>query len=325
MTELSAAAVSHPNIAFIKYWGNRNAALRIPMSGSISMNLAGLETTTRVTFDAAMKVDVLEINKKSADVLQTQRVSGFLDLIREMAGISIRAHVESANNFPTGAGIASSAAAFSALALAGSKAAGLSLDEKALSRLARRGSGSACRSIPGGFVEWYPGSSDEDSYAVSLATADDWDLVDVIAVVAAGEKKVGSTEGHGLASTSPLQAARLADTPRRLDLCRKAILTHDFDSLASIMELDSDMMHAVMMTSSPPLFYWEPASLRIIKTVPFWRKEGIPCAYTLDAGPNVHILCPSASEKDVRQKLESLDGIETILSASCGGPARLII
>lgn len=324
MKEQTAAAISHPNIAFIKYWGNYDAALRIPMSGSISMNLAGLETSTRVTFDSALKADTFLLNGKLADEQQTQRVSCFLDLIRTLARITTSAHVESSNNFPTGAGIASSAAAFSALALAGSKAAGLSLDEKVLSRLARRGSGSACRSIPGGFVEWYPGSTDEDSFAASLASAADWDLVDVIAVVAAGEKKVGSSEGHGLAPTSPLQAARLTDAPRRLGFCRNAILTRDFDALASIMELDSDMMHAVMMTSSPALFYWEPASLSIIKAVPDWRKEGLPCAYTLDAGPNVHILCPALQENQVRGKLESMDGIQSVLSASAGGPAYLI-
>ncbi len=324
MPKNTARAVSHPNIAFIKYWGNRDANLRIPMSGSISMNLAGLETTTQVTFDHTLKADTFQLNGKPADLSQVKRVSNFVDLIRLLAGITTFAQVESTNNFPTGAGIASSAAAFSALALAGSNAAGISLNEKQLSCLARRGSGSACRSVPGGFVEWLPGSSDEDSYAVSLASAGDWDLVDVIAVVAAGEKKVGSSEGHSLAPTSPLQAARLADSPRRLDLCRKSILTRDFDSLASVMELDSDMMHAVMMTSSPALFYWEPDSLRIIKAIPAWRKEGIPCAYTLDAGPNVHIICPAASVGDVRQKLESLECVQTILSASAGGPARLL-
>ncbi|NMB55653.1 MAG: diphosphomevalonate decarboxylase [Leptolinea sp.] len=321
----TATAISHPNIAFIKYWGNRDAALRIPVNGSISMNLDGLETTTRVTFDPDLQSDSLMLNSVPADESACRRVSAFLDLIRSMAGISLRADVESRNNFPTGAGIASSAAAFSALALASSTAAGLKLDEPSLTRLARKGSGSASRSIPDGFVEWLPGTGDEDSYAFSIAPAGHWDLVDVIAVVAAGEKKVGSTEGHGTASTSPLQTARVADAPRRLDLCREAVRTRDFDALAAVMELDSDMMHAVMMTSRPPLFYWEPISLRIIKEVPRWRSTGLPCAYTLDAGPNVHILCPAAATDAVAAHLEDLGGISQILRAAAGGPAQLVL
>jgi len=323
-TKFTAAAISHPNIAFIKYWGNRDASLRIPLNGSISMNLDRLETTTRVTFDSSLVSDSLQLNGKPADKQQVQRVSSFLDLIRSLAGITLFASVESSNNFPTGAGIASSAAAFSALAVAGSKAAGFSLDEKALTRLARRGSGSASRSIPGGFVEWLPGTTDSDSYSVSIAPAASWDLVDVIAVVAAGEKKVGSSEGHGLAQTSPLQIARVADAPRRLALCRNAVLEKDFNALASVMELDSDMMHSVMMTSTPPLFYWEPASLRIIKEIPRWRQAGLPCAYTLDAGPNVHILCASDIVESIITRLSQMDGITSILRASAGGPARLM-
>jgi diphosphomevalonate decarboxylase len=241
-----------------------------------------------------------------------------------MAGFNFFADVVSTNNFPTGAGIASSAAAFSALALAGSKAAGLELDEKTLTRLARRGSGSASRSIPDGFVEWLPGSTDEDSYSISLASASSWDLRDVIAVVAADEKKTGSSEGHGLAGTSPFQTTRVADAPRRLSICREAIISHDFDKLSAVMELDSDMMHAVMMTSTPALFYWEPASLRIIKSVPMWRNQGIPCAYTIDAGPNVHILCPASSKDDISSRLSNMDGVVTVLETSAGGPARLL-
>ena len=324
MTELSAKAVSHPNIAFIKYWGNRDSSLRIPVNGSISMNMAELETLTFVTFSPSLTADQLTLNGKPAEPGQVKRVADFLDIIRKMAGITLYADVVSSNNFPTGAGIASSAAAFSALALAGSKAAGLDLDEKALTRLARRGSGSASRSVPDGFVEWLPGTTDDDSYSISLASASSWDLRDVIAVVAAGEKKTGSSEGHGLAGTSPFQTTRVADAPRRLSICREAVLTRDFEKLAAVMELDSDMMHAVMMTSNPPLFYWEPASLRIIKSVPVWRSQGIPCAYTLDAGPNVHVLCPASSMKDISSRLSAMEGVTSVLETSAGGPARLL-
>lgn len=320
----TATALAHPNIAFIKYWGNRDQHLRLPANGSISMNLAGLTTTTEVSFSDELPGDMVELNGRLLAGPELQRVSDFLDCVRRMAGVFKPAQVHSENNFPTGAGIASSAAAFAALSLAASTALGLDLGELELSRLARRGSGSASRSIPTGFVEWHAGDDDQSSYAVSIAPPEHWDLVDLIAVVEAGHKSVGSTAGHALADTSPLQPARVADAPRRLEICRSAIHARDFDRLAAIIELDSNLMHAVMMTSNPPLMYWEPATLRIIKEVPAWRKSGLPACFTLDAGPNVHVLCPSSAADEVRRRLSELPGVQQILQAAPGGPARLI-
>jgi diphosphomevalonate decarboxylase len=241
-----------------------------------------------------------------------------------MAKIDIRAEVMTENNFPSGAGIASSASAFAALALAGSAAAGLSLGERELSRLARRGSGSAARSVPAGFVEWQAGTSDEDSYAYSIAEPGHWSLVDCVAIVSASHKKTGSTEGHSIAPTSPLQAARVADAPRRLEICRDSLLNCDFDAFASIVELDSDMMHSVMMTSTPALHYWKPASMEVMNRVRAWRAEGLPVCYTVDAGPNIHVLCPESEVQIVEKRLRETPGVEDVLVARAGGPARMI-
>lgn len=320
----TATAISCPNIAFIKYWGNRDQHLRLPVNGSISMNLDGLFTRTTVTFDPALSVDQFSLDGAPQSGGSLSRVSQFLDLVRDLAGITRPAQVESSNNFPTGAGIASSASAFAALSLAASRAAGLNLDEKALSRLARRGSGSAARSVPAGFVEWLPGTDDASSYAVSLAPPEHWDLVDCIAVVSRAHKPTGSTEGHALAETSPLQAARVADAPRRLDLCRSAILARDFSAFAAITEQDSNLMHAVMMTSTPNLFYWQPATLAIMQSVQAWRAAGLACCYTIDAGPNVHVLCTAESHVEVSRLLQELPGVQQVLSAFPGGAARLI-
>jgi diphosphomevalonate decarboxylase len=319
----TAAAQAHPNIAFIKYWGNRDNSLRLPVNGSISMNLDGLFTRTTVTFNSS-KQDSLKINDHAVAGKGLERVSSILDLVRELANIRERAEVSSTNNFPAGAGIASSAAAFAALALASSRAAGLSLSEGQLSRLARRGSGSASRSIPGGFVEWRMGSGDADSLAVSIAPPEHWELSDCIAVVNAAHKKTGSTEGHAIAGTSPLQAARVADASRRLEICRTAILNKDFEAFANIIEHDSDMMHSVMMTSTPPLMYWQAATVGIFHAVREWRAGGIPAAYTVDAGANVHVLCPSGQAEAVRKRLSELPGVSEVLVAGVGGPARLI-
>ena len=317
-----STALAHPNIALIKYWGNRDNELRLPVNGSLSMNLDGLFTRTSVSFGNA-KFDSLTINGQPVRGKGLERVSFILDLVRDMAGTRDRADVTSENNFPTGAGIASSASAFAALALAASNAAGLSLSEADLSRLARRGSGSASRSIPGGFVEWQMGLAERDSFAFSIAAPNHWELCDCIAIVSAGHKKTGSTEGHAIAGTSPLQSARVADAPRRLDICRRAVLERDFNALANIMELDSDMMHAVMMTSSPALHYWQSASVTVMEAVRQWRAEGLPVTYTVDAGPNVHVLCPSEVQKEAEARLRNLPGVEKVLVARVGGPAKL--
>ena len=320
----TATAQAFPNIAFIKYWGNRDNALRLPSNGSISMNLDGLFTRTSVSFQPSLPFDELIINGREVTGKGLERVSYILDLVRQMAGIKDNAEIVSENNFPSAAGIASSAAAFAALALAASKAAGLTLSEAELSRLARRGSGSACRSVPSGFVEWRAGTSDEDSFAVSIADPGHWQLADCVAIVSAGHKKTGSTEGHTIAGTSPLQAARVEDAPRRLDICRRAILDRDFETFAHIIELDSDMMHAVMMTSRPPLMYWQAATIDIFHVVREWRASGLPVAYTVDAGPNVHVLCPLEVQEEATHRLRELPGVTDVLLAKVGGPAWLV-
>ena len=323
MSTHTVTARSHPNIAFIKYWGDRDPRLHIPANGSISMNLGGLFTRTRVTFDPELHHDRLRINNHEPKGPALKRVSGLLSLVRQRTGIEWFAEVISENNFPTGAGIASSASAFAALSLAATAAAGLDLDEAQLSRLARLGSGSASRSIPGGYVEWQVGTGDEDSYAYTIAEPAHWDLVDCIAIVSQGHKSVGSRDGHALAETSLLQSSRVADAPRRLDICREAILERDFDALAEIAELDCNLMHAVMMTSTPRLIYWQPATLAVIQAVQEWRGEGLAVFYTIDAGPNVHVFTLQGQVQRVMEQLSQLPGVETVLIAHPGGPARL--
>jgi diphosphomevalonate decarboxylase len=324
MKERSATAISHPNIAFIKYWGNKNTAFRIPLNNSISANLRELHTTTTVTFRDDLQEDRLTINKLPADETASLRVSVFLDIIRALAGMNLKAEIISENNFPMGAGIASSAAAFSALALAGSSAAGLSLSEKDLSRLARRGSGSASRSIPAGFVEWLAGTEDSDSYAVSIADENHWALADCIAIINPSHKVTGSSLGHTIADTSPLQNARVGSVAKRLTNCREAISSKDFQRLADVTELDSNLMHAVMMTSTPALFYWEPASINIMKEIPLLRAKGLPVCYTLDAGANVHVICEASGMQEVHKLLMQIPGVQSVIDSEIGGPAKVL-
>lgn len=317
-------ALAHPNIAFIKYWGNLDESLRIPLNGSISINLAALTTRTSVFCNQDLTEDELILNgtRQTGSVLL--RVCRFLDVVRGLVGTYSHARVESRNDFPTGAGIASSASAFAALALAASAAYGLELSEKDLSRLARRGSGSACRSVPAGFTEWQVGTSDQDSFATSFARADHWQLMDLIAVIHSGEKKAGSTEGHHIAATSPVQAGRVADAPRRLEECRQAILSKDFERLASVMEQDSNLLHAVMMTSNPALYYWRGGTVEVMNAVRTWRKQGFPCAFTIDAGPNVHVICPTGDGPRLESRLREIPEVESVLVSGVGGGAVLL-
>jgi diphosphomevalonate decarboxylase len=321
---VNATAKANPNIAFIKYWGDRDERLHIPANSSLSMNLEGLYTQTRVAFDQELGADVLTINDRQASDGALQRASSLLDRVRQQAGLDCFASVESHNNFPSGAGIASSASAFAALALAASKAAGLDMSERDLSRLARTGSGSACRSIPPGFVQWQAGDGDQDSYAFSIAPPDHWDLIDCITIISEAHKPVGSTEGHLLASSSALQEARLAGVPFRLEECLRAIEERDFEALARVSELDSNLMHAVMFTSNPPLLYWQGPTLEVMHTVIELRTQGSPVFYTVDAGPNVHVLTTSAYLNQVRQTLEAIPGVIRVLTARAGGGALLL-
>lgn len=320
----SATAIASPNIAFIKYWGNRNDELRISVNGSISMTLGGLETHTTVIFDSQREKDRFELNGENISDHRFERVQRHLNLIRSLAKISSSAKVISHSNFPLDVGIASSASGFAALTVAASAAAGLNLSSIELSRIARRGSGSACRSIFGGFVEWYAAENDEGSFAEMIASPEHWDLTDLIALVERKPKIMGSSIGHLLAHTSPLQIARINDAPRRLILCREAIAQNDFSQLADIVEQDSNLMHSVMMTSTPPLFYWSPETLLIMHSIFNWRRNGLDVCYSVDAGSSVHCICTSRSSIEAEQRLRNLPGVLDIIRSQPGDSARLI-
>jgi diphosphomevalonate decarboxylase len=321
--ERRATALAHPNIALIKYWGNQNDELRLPANSSLSMNLGDLQTVTTVAFDDNLTGDVLTINNGKFSGPALKRVSETLDLVRNLAGISVPARIDSESNVPVGSGIASSSAAFAALSLAAAAAAGLNLAEAALSRLARRGSGSAARSVPAGYCEWVTGT-DGTSVATSIAPPEHWDLRDVVVVVSQEHKEVGSSGGHPLAKTSSLQAARVTGVPARLAACRAALLARDLAAMGPIIEEDAVIMHAVMMSSQPPLYYWTPTTLALMLAVQQWRTEGIPVFFTIDAGPNVHLICEAAHVESVETKARKIAGVQAVISSKPGGPVRLV-
>jgi len=319
-----ATALAHANIAFIKYWGNRDDDARLPANPSLSMALEALHTVTTVLFDDRLAQDEVTIDGRPASPAARARVSRQLDLVRRCAGWFAAARVVSRNNFPSGVGLASSASAFAALTLAACAAAGLQLDESQLSALARRASGSACRSVPGGFVEWEMGQDEASSFAHSLAPPDHWQLYDVIVLVSSSPKPVSSADGHRLAAGSPLQVARLSAVPGLLAACRQAVLNRDLAALGAIIEQDALLMHAVMLTSQPPLIYWSPATLEVLQAVREWRARGVPTYFTMDAGPNVHLICEAAGAAEVAALAARLPGVLSVLVSAPGGPAHLV-
>jgi diphosphomevalonate decarboxylase len=319
-----ATAISFSNIAFIKYWGNRNAVLRVPLNDSVSMNLDHAFTTTTVEFDAQLADDQIVVGGKDANDATRKRVMAQLDRVRALAKIETKARVQSENNFPTGVGIASSASAFAALSLAATHTAGLELNERDLSILARQGSGSACRSITGGFVEWVAGSNSADSYAISIAPPEHWDLRDVIAIVSTEEKKVGSSEGHEAAQTSHFIAERIKALPSRFHRVRHAVLAKDLSMLGPAIEEDAIELHMMAMTSHPPIFYWTPGMVRVIQAVQQWRADGIDVYFTLDAGPNVHLICESKDANQIASLTRTIVDVQQVIVNAPGGAARLV-
>lgn len=316
--------VSPANIAFIKYWGKKNPVLNIPFNDSISMNLSNCFTRTTVEFDKKNKDDQISIDGKEVEGSKRDRVIQILDIVRKKAGINLFAKVVSKNNFPSDAGIASSAAGFSALALAASCAIGLTLNQKELSILARMGSGSACRSIPDGFTLWKKGKDNNSSYAIQIAQPDFWDVRDIVVVVSVGGKKVGSTEGHELAATSPYFASRLKNIELKTKKVKAALLAKDFEAFGTLVEEEAVDLHVMAMTSHPPVFYWNKGTMEVMKTVFELREKGIKCYFTMDAGPNVHVICLGKDEQKIKRILSKLTSVYLIISNKAGKGARIV-
>jgi diphosphomevalonate decarboxylase len=322
-TTISAPA----NIAFIKYWGARDLDRALPMNSSISMTLERCVTqcTAEVIPGGQDEIWLAEphggFSAPQPEFLR--RTKQHLDRIRKWAGRRDSFRVATRNTFPSAAGLASSASGFAALTMAAAGALGRGETPSAeLSRLARTsGSGSAARSVLGGYVEWPAGESEQKSAAIQLADAEHWDLRDVIAVVEIGPKAVPSLEGHRRAVTSPYFARRLELLPERLAKVRRAIAERDLDLLGPLIEEEAIDLHLIAMSSRPPIFYWAPGTVAVLRMVRELRQEGLAAWATMDAGANVHVICDADSEEDVAERLESLADVGFVIQDSVGaGP-----
>lgn len=320
--------LSPANIAFVKYWGRRDDTLILPLNSSVSMNMDTCTTTTSAEW-GDFETDSLRVtfqNKEPSELAGTQRekVMQIVERIRSRLGLSHKVHVISENNFPEATGIASSASGFSALTKALYEAAGKQLAEKELSIETRlSGSGSACRSIPSGFVLWDRGvkADGSDSYAHSLAPPEHWSLTDIVCVVDAGNKKISSAEGHSRAH-NPYMDARLTQIEDRVQESIRAIEEKDIEKLGWVTETEALSLHTVCMMSEPPIFYWNDKTFLVMEEVRQLRVDGIPAFYTMDAGANVHVITEKETEKKVDERLRKVDGVINTLIAHPGVGAR---
>ena len=317
---LSGKARAHTNIALIKYWGKANEEYILPMNSSLSLTLDAFYTETTVTFDAHYSEDVFILDGILQNEKQTKKVKEFLNLVRQQADCTWFAKVESQNFVPTAAGLASSASGLAALAGACNVALGLNLSAKDLSRLARRGSGSACRSIFGGFAQWNKGHSDETSFAENIP-ANNWEneLAMLFILINDGEKDVSSRDGmKRTVETSSFYQGWLDNVEKDLSQVHEAIKTKDFPRLGEIIEANGLRMHRTTLGAVPPFTYWSPGSLQAMALVRQARAKGIPCYFTMDAGPNVKVLVEKKNLEALKTFLSEHFSKEQLVPAFAG-------
>jgi diphosphomevalonate decarboxylase len=322
---MRATARARANIALVKYWGKADAVLNVPAVGSVSITLDNLYSETSVEFDASLDCDSLTLDG-SADATALERVTACVDLLRERAGIDTRVRVVSRNNFPTGAGLASSASGFAALVAAGAAALDLSLSPKALSVLARRGSGSAARSVFGGYVEMHAGTRADgsDSFAEPLLEAAAWPLRVVVAITSRDRKRVGSTAAmHASAETSPYYPAWLATSAADICAAKAAIGDRDFAALGAVAERSCLKMHALAMSSSPPIIFWNSATIACIDAVRTLREDGFGVFLTIDAGPQVKVVCVPEDAATVADALRGISGVVDVVETGLGSGVEI--
>lgn len=319
---MKATAKAHTNIALIKYWGKRDDSLILPMNNSLSLTLEGFYTTTSVAFREDLASDSFYLNEKAVSGKTYDRVTSFLDLIRTYAGRpNFFAEIQSMNHVPTAAGFASSASGFAALAAAAVKALDLEVSKQELSMLTRQGSGSACRSIYGGFVEWEKGMQPDgtDSYAVQVARENHWDIRVAAVFLSSSAKKVLSREGmKRTVDTSAFYSSWIDSIPADLKQMKQGIREKDFEKVGEIAEANCLKMHATTLAANPPFTYWRDATVAVMDAVRNLRDNGVPAYFTIDAGPNVKVLYLPENEETIKSTLRELPGVNDVIASRSG-------
>jgi diphosphomevalonate decarboxylase len=305
-----ATAVAHPNIALVKYWGKRDETLILPHQSSLSLTLGPLRVRTSVEIGVAR--DEVILNGQAARGTSLERV---VTLARRVTREPVR--VISEGNFPVAAGLASSAAGFAALSVALRAAAGFPNDVVAASRLARMGSGSACRSVQGGFCVWDRGvrADGEDSFARQLAPSSHWpELRMVVAVISEEEKEVSSRDGmRHTVETSAFYPAWVSSAESDISTATEAISGKDLEALGLLAEKNAWRMHASALGANPAVCYLIPETLKVIESIRRERLHGLQAYFTLDAGPNPVLLTTESQVDRLVRFLTALGAKRTLV------------
>ena len=308
-----AVAVAHPNIALVKYWGKRPGGDNVPSTPSLSITLGGLTTRTQV--DAAAEHAVVVNGERVRDA----KIDGLVAAMRAQWALP-PITVSTCNDFPTGAGLASSASGFAALVTAVDGTFGLRLSALERAAWARRGSASAARSVFGGFVTLHP-----DEGAQAVLDESEWPLEVVVAITSETRKAVSSTEGMARSrATSPFYAAWMQSTVVDFDAACRAVDDRDFAALVEIAEHSCLKLHALMLSTRPGLLYWNAATVAAIGAVRALQTAGTPVFFTVDAGPQVKAVCLPGSGDEVAMRLADTPGVKRVLRADLGQGARLV-
>jgi diphosphomevalonate decarboxylase len=316
---MRAIARAQPNIALVKYWGKRDIEKNLPAVGSISITLDELYTRMSVQLGDAPGDDTLTVNDESADAMRP-RVSRCID--RVLGRPRPAAMVSSECNFPIAAGLASSASAFAAVVVAASAAAGKQQGTGELASLAGAASGSAARSLYGGFAEL--ANTDDDITVRTLAGPGDWPLRVIVAITTSGSKHISSGEAMETSrKSSPFYESWVTNQGADLDTARAAIEHRDFDALGRVAEHNCLKMHSVMWASRPAIVYWNSATLNCLQTIRGLQADGVDVFFTIDAGPQVKAICLPSAESDVRAALEATDGVEATMASGLGRGATV--
>jgi diphosphomevalonate decarboxylase len=356
---MKITAIANSNIALVKYWGKRNEKLILPQNSSIGLTTDCLSVKTTLEFARKYKKDILILDGKefkrgseeydkyfksflnklrnlprSEILTSAESRKGFASqtsvkiLLRGLAKTKLRAKAVSQSGFPKAAGLASSAAGFAAMAAAANSALNLGLNAQGLSILARQGSGSACRSIFGGFAEWQRGKKRDglDSFARQIANENYWpDFRLVICLTSKKEKKIKSRAGMAqTVKTSPFYDGWLKTIDDDLKKVRKGIRERDFSLVGKTAEENCLKMHALMLTTKPAIIYWNSGTIALIHRVFEWRKNGLECYFTIDAGPQVKILCLKKNLKVLLKRVKKIAGLEGIIVAKPGPGPKIV-
>jgi diphosphomevalonate decarboxylase len=319
---MQATAEAHPNIALVKYWGKRDAAANLPATPSLSITLDGLRTRTRVGFDPSANEHVVILNGTR---VRDAKIDSCVNRLIKRSGRALPPlRIETDNNFPTAAGLASSASGFAALITASDAALDLGLSAAERADEARRASASAARSLYGGFVALTGGDDAASWRAWPVLDAAAWPLQVVIAVCSDAPKAVASGAAMLQSRSSPFYASWIAQAADDFTTAERAIATRDFAALARVAEANCLAMHAVTLSARPALVYWNGATVECMHRIRALRAAGVAVFFTIDAGPQVKAVCEADAVTEVRAALASVPAVDRVLTVGLGGPARVV-